>query len=318
MVAACPPGTRLPLAKALPDPATRAEVLAAIRPYEPPRRQSSLVSDSVRPAAATRARHPARSHPRERPRPRRLRSRLDPWAFLNGDAHTRRLRRRSIAHCARALRWGVRLEHVSLNREHFADALASGAIDVGDVGPSRQPARRGAFGLLAGPTPRRRSPFSRSTTGEASSRHVREPARAARCRIAILEAPRVDRGAVCARCRSPEVVTVSSPLEFAGGAGASRRLPDVVGARLRLEPASTRSSRPRSRRRPLGRFSPRLRRAAAASPELLNVVDTFVDVERANGRFEDARATGSWASPRAQQPRGRSRATCSAGGSENP
>ena len=79
------------------------------------------------------------------------------------------------------------------------------------------------------------SPSSRSTTGEASSSTSRR-LRGRRLRIAILKRPGVDRGAV-ARPAARRGGDGELPARVRRGQGRGRRLPDVLVAGLRLEPA---------------------------------------------------------------------------------
>jgi Na+/H+-dicarboxylate symporter len=191
MVAAFLSGTRLLLAKALPDPATRAEVLAAIRPHGP-LAPSSFVSDPPAPQPP-----PARGTRLDLIRASgRVRVGFDPdsipWAFLNGDGTPVGFDA-ELAHQL-ALALGVRLEHVSLNREHFADALASGAIDVV------------MSGHRVSPRAAKEPPFSRTQRGRLSRSHGGSGAALEGLRgdgsDRDPEAPRGSRRCL-ARCRSP-------------------------------------------------------------------------------------------------------------------
>jgi len=296
MVAAFLLGTRLLLAVALPNPATRAEVLAAIQPRGP-LAPSSLVSQPTPveppPARGTRL-DLIRSEGR-------IRVGFDPdsipWAFLNGagapvgyDAE--------IAHQL-ALALGVRLEHVMLNREHFAEALASGAIDVVMSG-HRVSARAAELQAFSRPYDEEEIAFLTLDHRRTEFEHA-EALRGRRLKIAILRRPQwID--ALSRALPLAEVVTVSSPLDFAEGrVQADAYLTGWARACAmsllypELSPAQPTPS--------LGRFT-----LAYAVPlgedDLLNVVNTFVEEERTNGLFESARR--HWIlgeATRVQQPR---------------
>src|SRR5262245_25881405 len=119
-------GTRLLLARVLPSPATREEVLAAIRPRGPLAEATlveALPAPPPPPARGTRLDFVRSSG--------RVRVGFDPdsipWAFFNGagapvgfDAE--------MAHQL-ALALGVRLEHVAMPRDRLSEALANGTLD---------------------------------------------------------------------------------------------------------------------------------------------------------------------------------------------
>jgi Na+/H+-dicarboxylate symporter/ABC-type amino acid transport substrate-binding protein len=296
MVLAFLGGTRLLLGRALPDPATRAEVLAAIRPHGP-LAPSSFVSDPPAPQPP-----PARGTRLDLIRTSgRVRVGFDPdsipWAFLNGDGIPVGFDV-ELAHQL-ALALGARLEHVSLNREHFADALASGTIDVVMSGHRVSP-RAAELAAFSRTYAEEEVAFLTLDHRRSEFEHV-EALRERRLRIAILKRPEWIE-ALSRALPLAEVVQVSSPLEFAEGRiQADAYLTSWARACAwsllypELSPAQPTPS--------VGRFT--LGYAVPlGEPELLNVVDTFVDVERANGRFEAARRY--WIlgeATRVQQPR---------------
>jgi Na+/H+-dicarboxylate symporter/ABC-type amino acid transport substrate-binding protein len=289
-------GTRLLLARVLPDPATRAEVLAAIKPRGP-LAPATLVSEPAAPQPA-----PARGTRLDSVRASgRIRVGFDPdsipWAFLNGggapvgfDAE--------LAHQL-ALALGVRLEHVPLPRERFADALASGALDVV------------MSGLRVSPRAAELAAFSRPYAEESIAflvpDHRREEfaqiasVRGRSLRIAIVNRPEwieaLSRGLPQA-----EVAPVATPLDFVEGrvqADALLTSWERACAWSLLYPhVSPALPQPGIGHFTLGYAVPR------GEPDLLNVVDTFIDVQRAGGRLESARR--HWIlgeATRVQQPR---------------
>ena len=162
-------GTRLLLARVLPEPATRAEVLAAIKP-RPPLAPATLLRElppppEPRPAPGKRLEEIVRSG--------RLRVGFDgdsvPWAFLNarrrggglrrGDGAPARPRPRRAARArgrpARALRGGARQRHRGRRDvRHARDGPAHGRRGLlpalrrgGDRLPRRGPPPRGVLGL---------------------------------------------------------------------------------------------------------------------------------------------------------------------------
>jgi len=220
-----------------------------------------------------------------------------PWAFLNG-AGTPVGYDAEVAHRL-ALALGVRLEHVSLNRENFAEALANGAIDVAMSG-HRVSARAAELQAFSRPYAEEEVAFLTLDHRRTEFEHV-EALRGRRLKIGILRRPEWIE-ALSRALPLAEVVTVSSPLDFAEGrVQADAFLTGWARACAlsllypELSPAQPTPS--------LGRFT--LAYAVPlGEPDLLNVVDTFVDVERTNGGFESARR--HWIlgeATRVQQPR---------------
>jgi Na+/H+-dicarboxylate symporter/ABC-type amino acid transport substrate-binding protein len=290
-------GTRFLLARALPEPPTRAEVLATIKPRGPLAPSTFL---SVPPPAP--ATPPARGSRLDAIRETgRVRVGFDPdsipWAYLNGagipvgfDAE--------MAHQL-ALALGVRLEHVALPRDRFAEALEAGQLDVVMSGV-RVSARAASLASFSRPyaeesvaflvEDHRRAEFT--DVAALKGRHVR---------IAILKRPEWME-ALSRALPDAEVVPVLSPLEFVEGRVQADALltswERACAWSLLYPPFSPAQPEPR-----LGQFS-----LSYAVPrgeaDLLNVVDTFVDTQRAMGRLESARR--HWIlgeATRAQEPR---------------
>jgi Na+/H+-dicarboxylate symporter len=282
MVAGFVAGTRLLLAKVLPDPLTRAEVLAAIKPrgpFAPATVGAELppVPDPP-PAPGTRLDFVRASG--------RIRVGFDPdsipWAFVNGDGAPVGFDA-ELAHQL-ALALGVRLEHVAVPRERFAEALASGRLDVV------------MSGLRASPRASEAAAFSRPYAEEAFAFLVPDHARGAfqnvaavrarRVRVAILQRPEwieaLARGLPLA-----EIVPVRSPADFVEG-------------RVQADAMLTSWERACAWSLLYPQFAPVLPEPRVASfslayaaprgePDLVNMLDTFIDVQRAGGRLESAR-----------------------------
>jgi Na+/H+-dicarboxylate symporter len=275
-------GTRLLLARVLPAPATRAEVLAAIRPRGPLAPASLLKEPLAAPVP-----QPARGTRLDFVRASgRIRVGFDPdsipWAFLNGDGEPVGYDA-ELAHQL-ALALGVRLEHVVLPRERFADALASAELDVVMSGVRVSP-RATELAALS-------RPYAEESIAFLVLDHRREEfeniasVRGRRLRIAILQRPEWIE-ALGRALPQAEVVPVRSPLEFIEGrAEADALLTSWERACAwsllypELAPALPQPG--------IGHFTlayavPR------GEPDLLNTLDTFIDVQRANGRLEAAR-----------------------------
>lgn len=282
MVAGFVAGTRLLLAKALPDPLTRAEVLAAIKPrgpFAPATFSAELppVPDPP-PAPGTRLDFVRASG--------RIRVGFDPdsipWAFVNGGGAPVGFDAEMAHQLALAL--GVRLEHVALPRERFAEALASGQLDVV------------MSGLRASPRAAEAAAFTRPYAEEALAFLVPDHARGAfqdvaalrarRVRVAILQRPEwieaLARGLPLA-----EIVPVRSPADFVEG-------------RVQADAMLTSWERACAWSLLYPQFAPALPEPRVASfslayaaprgeADLVNVLDTFIDVQRAGGRLEGAR-----------------------------
>jgi ABC-type amino acid transport substrate-binding protein len=275
-------GTRLLLAKVLPDPLTRAEVLAAIKPrgpFAPATVGAELppVPDPP-PAPGTRLDFVRASG--------RIRVGFDPdsipWAFVNGDGAPVGFDA-ELAHQL-ALALGVRLEHAAVPRERFAEALASGQLDVV------------MSGLRASPRAAEAAAFSRPYAEEAFAFLVPDHARGAfqdvaavrarRVRVAILQRPEwieaLARGLPLA-----EIVPVRSPADFVEGrvqADAMVTSWERACAWSLLYPHFT-PALPEPR---VGSFSLAYG-APRGEADLVNALDTFIDVQRAGGRLEAAR-----------------------------
>ena len=205
-------GTRLLLARALPDPPTREQVLAAIKPREPLAPSTFLPDLPPAPATA-----PVRGGRLDFVRESgRIRVGFDadsiPWAYLNGSGTPVGFDAEMAHQLALAL--GVRLEHVVVTRDRFAEALASGQLDVVMSGV-RVSAR--AAGLAA---------FSRPYAEESVAFLVEDhrraeftdmaAVRARHVRIAILKRPEWIE-ALSRALPNAEVVPVLSPLDFIEG-----------------------------------------------------------------------------------------------------
>ena len=282
LVAVVVSGTRLLLARVLPNPATRAEVLAAIKPREPRAPGSFQAGLPAAPEPG-----PARGSRLDFVRTSgRVRVGFDPdsipWAFLNGadapvgfDAE--------MAHQL-ALALGVRLEHVAVPREQFADALASGQLDVVMSG-ARANARASELAAFS-------RPYADETLAFLVEDHRREEfgdsaaLRARRVRIAVLGRPEWVE-ALARALPLATVVPVRSPTDFVlGRVEADALLTSWERACAwsllypQLAPALP---EPRVGRLSLSYAVPR------GEPDMLNMIDTFIDAQRASGRLEAAR-----------------------------
>jgi Na+/H+-dicarboxylate symporter/ABC-type amino acid transport substrate-binding protein len=289
-------GTRAFLARVLPPPPTRQEVLAAVHPRGP-LAPATLATEAVPPQPPP-ARGARLALVRESGR---IRVGFDPdtipWAFLSGagepvgfDAE--------LAHQL-ALALGVRLEHVTLHRERFGEALASGAIDVVMSGHRVSP-RAAGLAAFSRPYAEEEIAFLTLDHRREEFEHV-EGLRGRRLRIGILRRPEWIE-ALQRALPLAEAVEFGSPLEYCERKLAAdayltswERACAMSLLYPELAPAQPTPS--------LGRFT--LAYAVPqGEPDLLNVVDTFVDVSRANGRFESARR--HWIlgeATRVQQPR---------------
>jgi Na+/H+-dicarboxylate symporter/ABC-type amino acid transport substrate-binding protein len=275
-------GSRLLLARVLPEPATRAEVLAAIRPRGP-LAPASLLSEPLSAPAPLPERGSRLDFVRTSGR---IRVGFDPdsipWAFLNGAGEPVGFDAETAHQLALAL--GVRLEHVALPRDRFADALASAQLDVvmSGVRVSARAAEQAAFSR----------PYAEESIAFLTLDHRREEfahvasVRGRRLRIAIVQRPEWIE-ALTRALPQAEVVPVRSPLDFIEGrAEADALLTSWERACAwsllypELAPALPEPG--------IGHFTlayavPR------GEPDLLNAVDTFIDVQRASGRLETAR-----------------------------
>jgi len=293
LIAAFLAGTRLLLARVLPNPATRAEVLAAIRPrgpFAPAVLLPEAKPPEPAPAPGTRLDYVRASG--------RIRVAFDPdsipWAFLSGDG-TPVGYDAELAHQL-ALALGVRLEHVAMSRDAFADALMSGGVDVV------------MSGLRVSPRAAELAAFSRPYAEESVAflvlDHRREEfshvasVRGRQLRIAILQRPEWVE-ALARSLPQAEVVPVQSPLDFIEGrVQADAYLTSWERAcawSLLYEEFAPALPEPGIGHFTLAYAVPR------GEPDLLNVVDTFVDVERASGRLESARR--HWILGEATRPR---------------
>lgn len=282
LVAAFVGGTRLLLARVLPDAPTRDEVLAAIKPREP-LAPSTFLPD-LPPVPAT---VPARGSRLDLVRESgRIRVGFDPdsipWAYLNGSGTPVGFDAEMAHHLALSL--GVRLEHVALPRDRFAEALAAGQLDVVMSGVRVSPR---AAGFVA---------FSRPYAEESVAFLVEDHRRAEftdlaalrgrHVRIAILKRPEWME-ALSRAMPDAEVVPVLSPLEFVEGRVQADALltswERACAWSLLYPPFSPAQPEPRVGQLSLSYAVPR------GEPDLLNAVDTFVDTQRAMGRLESAR-----------------------------
>jgi ABC-type amino acid transport substrate-binding protein len=205
-----------------------------------------------------------------------------PWAFLNGDGAPVGFDAEMAHQLALAL--GVRLEHVAVARDQFADALASGQLDVvmSGVRVSARATELAAFSR----------PYAEESIAFLVADHRREEfadlegIRRRRVRIAILNRPEWLE-AVARAFPKAEVVPVRSPADFVEGrveADALLTSWERACAWSLLYPQLA-PALPKPR---VGHFSlayavPR------GEPDMLNMVDTFIDTQRANGRLESAR-----------------------------
>jgi ABC-type amino acid transport substrate-binding protein len=205
-----------------------------------------------------------------------------PWAFLNA-AGTPVGFDAEMAHQL-ALALGVRLEHISVPHDQFAEGLASGQIDVVMSG-IRVGARVSALAAFS-------RPYAEETLAFLTRDHRREEftdsvgLRRRRVRIAIMARPEwleaLARGLPLA-----EVVPVRSAADFVEGkveADALLTSWERACAWSLLYPELA-AAMPTPQ---VGRFSlayavPR------GEPDMLNMIDTFIDSQRASGRFDAAR-----------------------------
>jgi Na+/H+-dicarboxylate symporter/ABC-type amino acid transport substrate-binding protein len=281
LVAAFLGGTRLLLAKMLSDPPTRAEMLAAIRPRGP-LAQSSLLTDPAPPQPP-----PARGTRLDFVRASgRIRVGFEansiPWAFLNGEGAPVGFDAEQAHQLALAL--GVRLEHVELPRERVPDALASGAIDVVMSGV-RVSARAAELAAFSRPYAEESIAFLVPDHRREEFAHVAD-IRGRQLRIAIVNRPEWIE-ALSRALPQAEVMPVGSPLEFVEGrvqADALLTSWERACAWSLLYPQFS----PAQPQPPVGHVTlaytvPR------GEPDLLNAIDTFIDVQRAAGRLEAAR-----------------------------
>ncbi len=282
LVAAFVGGARLLLARVLPDPATRAEVLAAIKPRAPLAPASFQAGLPPAPEPA-----PARGSRLDFVRDSgRIRVGFDPdsipWAFLNGSGEPVGFDA-ELAHQL-ALALGVRLEHVAVPRDEFVGALASGRLDVvmSGVRVSTRATELAAFSR----------PYAEEQIAFLVADHRREEfadalaLRARRVRVAIIGRPEWVE-ALGRALPLAEVVPVLSPTDFVEGRVEAEALLTTWERACawsllhpRLSPALP---QPRFGHVPLAYAVPR------GEPDLLNTIDTFVDTQRAIGRFDSAR-----------------------------
>jgi Na+/H+-dicarboxylate symporter len=282
LVAAFVSGTRLLLARALPDPPTRTEVLATIQPRDPlaPATVQAELPPVPAPAPAPGARLDfVRASGR-------IRVGFDPdsipWAFLNG-AGTPVGFDAEMAHQL-ALALGVRLEHVAVSRDQFVDALASGALDVVMSGV-RMSARTTELVAFS-------RPYAEESMAFLVPDHRREEftdalgLRARRVRIAIIGRPEWLE-ALSRALPLAEVVPVRSPADFVEGrvqADALFTSWERACAWSLLHPELAPAlPQPRAGHLALAYAAPR------GETDLLNMLDTFIEVQRANGRLASAR-----------------------------
>jgi Na+/H+-dicarboxylate symporter/ABC-type amino acid transport substrate-binding protein len=274
-------GTRLLLERVLPAPPTKDAVLAGIH-LRGPLAQASVVADPVPPEPL-----PARAHRLEYlQRSGRVRvgffADAIPWAFLNGAGEPVGFDI-ELAHQL-ALALGLRLELSPVSRDLYDEALASGAIDVVMSGHRVTP--RAAEGAAFS------RPYAQEEIAFLTLDHRREEfenlegLRGRRLRIAILKRPEWVE-ALMRALPLAEIVEVSSPLDYCDhkvAADAYLTSWERACAMSLLYPELT----PAQPTPSVGRFT--LAYAVPqGEPDLLNVIDTFVDVERANGRMESAR-----------------------------
>jgi Na+/H+-dicarboxylate symporter/ABC-type amino acid transport substrate-binding protein len=275
-------GARLLLARALPEPATRAEMLAAIRPRGPLPAATTLAEPPPAPAPA-----PARGARLDWVRDSgRLRVGFDPdsipWAFLNGAGEPVGFDAEQAHQLALAL--GVRLEHVALPRDRFAAALAAGQLDVvmSGVPVSARATELAAF----------TRPYAEEEIAFLVPDHRREEfsdverLRARPARIALVGRPEWLEALARALPRA-EVVPLRSPAEFVEGrvqADALLTSWERACAWSLLHPElSPALPQPRAGRLALAYAVPR------GEPDLLNALESFIDVQRSAGRLDAAR-----------------------------
>jgi ABC-type amino acid transport substrate-binding protein len=205
-----------------------------------------------------------------------------PWAFLNGagvpvgfDAE--------LAHQL-ALALGVRLEHVAVPRDQFVGALDSGQLDVVMSGV-RVGARASELAAFS-------RPYSEETLAFLTPDHRHEEftdsvgLRARRVRIAILARPEWLE-ALARALPLAEVVPVRSPAEFVlGQVKADALLTSWERAcawSLLYPELAPAQPVPQVGHVSLAYAVPR------GEPDMLNMIDTFIDAPRAGGRLDAAR-----------------------------
>jgi Na+/H+-dicarboxylate symporter/ABC-type amino acid transport substrate-binding protein len=274
-------GARILLAKLLPNPATRGEMLAQIRPRGPFAESEvleTLPAPDPRPATGTRLDAIRRSG--------RIRIGFSPdsipWAFLNGEGTPVGYDAEQAHQLALSL--GVRLEHVKLQREAFADALATGSIDVVMSGVRVSPRATELVSFSR--------PYAEESVAFLVEDHRREEfadvetIRTRRLRIAIIQRPEWME-AVKRALPLAEVIPIQSPTDFIEQrvkADALLESWERACAWSLLYPELS----PALPQPPVGHFS--LAYAAPrGEPDLLNMLDTFIDTQRAAGRLESAR-----------------------------
>ncbi len=276
-------GTRLLLGRVLPEPATRAQVLAAIEPRAPFPPTTTLV-DLPPPPDPTPPRGTRLAWVRSTGR---LRVGFDPdsipWAFLNG-AGTPVGFDTELAHQL-AFGLGVRLEHVVVSRDRFAEALASGQLDLVMSGIRVSARATELVGFSR--------PYAQEEIAFLVPDHRREEfadvsvLRTRHLRIALLGRPEWLE-AMARALPNAEAVPVRSPAEFVEGRVKADALltswERACAWSLLYPELSPALPEPRFGRFSLAYAVPR------GEPELLNMIDTFIDVQRANGRLESARA----------------------------
>jgi Na+/H+-dicarboxylate symporter/ABC-type amino acid transport substrate-binding protein len=283
LVAAFLAGTRVLLARVLPEPATQGGMLAAIQPRAP--RAEATTMRELPPAPDPPA---ARGGRLERVRAEgRIRVGFDasalPWAYLNG-AGTPVGFDAEMAHQL-ALGLGVRLEHVVAEADRFAEALARGQLDVVMSGFPVSPRVNELVSFSR--------PYAEEEIAFLVPDHRRdefsdlERLRARPARLALLGRPEW-REAVARALPRATVVAVRSDADFVEDrveADALLTTWERACAWSLLHPRlSPALPRPRIGRLSLAYAVPR------GEPDLLNVVDAFIDAQRASGRLETARA----------------------------
>lgn len=281
-------GTRLLLARALPDPATRAQVLAAIQPREP--RAPATFVDEIEAPQPQDAR-PAAPLPRgtrlEAIQAKGLiRVGFDPdtipWAFLNGAGEPVGFDAEMAHRLALAL--GARLEHVAMPRERFPAALASGRLDVVMSGVRVTP-RTVEFAALS-------QPYAEEEVALLVPDHRREELASLAylgthpVRLAIIGRPEWLE-ALHRALPDAEPVPVRSEADFVSGRVQADALVTswerACAWSLLYPQLAPALPQPRIGRMPLAWAAP------LGEIELARMLDSFVDAARANGQLESAR-----------------------------
>ena len=282
LIAAFLAASRLLLASVLPEPATRAQMLATIQPRGPLAPATTVTGLPTDPEPP-----PPRGSRLDGVRASgRIRVGFDPdsvpWAFRNGDGTPVGFDV-ELAHRL-ALSLGVRLEHVVVSRERFAEALASGRLDVVMSGEavSARAAERMALSR----------PYADEEIAFLVADHRRqefadvEALRQRHARIAVIDRPEWLE-AVGRALPQAEVIPVRSPAEFVDGRVRADALltswERACAWSLLFPELSPALPRPRVGRLPLAYAVPR------GETDLLNMVDAFIDAQRAGGRFDAAR-----------------------------